>query len=87
MKPVKMFIMAACPHCRRAKAWMDEVFEEHPEYRDVELDIIDEQLDPAVANGYDYWLVPTYYVGGAKRHEGVASKEIILNVFESAYKG
>ena len=41
MKPVKMFIMEACPYCKKARAWMDEVFEAHPEYRAVHLTIID----------------------------------------------
>ncbi len=87
MKPVKMFKMTSCPHCVRAKAWMDEVFAEHPEYKQIELTVIDEVETPEVANTYDYWYVPTYYVGDEKKHEGVASKEIVQRVFEDAYAG
>ncbi len=87
MKPVKMFIMEACPYCKKARAWMDEVFEAHPEYRAVHLTIIDERREPDLANSYDYWYVPTYYVGDEKRHEGVATKEIVERVFAEAYAG
>ncbi len=48
MKKVLMFTMASCPYCRNAHRWMDEVFYEHPEYKAVELEIIDENREPAV---------------------------------------
>lgn len=64
---------------------MAEVFDEHPEYRDVELTMIDETLEPDVANRYDYWYVPTYYIDDRKVHEGAATKEIVRRVFADAY--
>lgn len=87
MKPVKMFMMATCPYCRQAGKWMEEIFQEHPEYKNVDLTIIDENEQPAVANRYDYWFVPTYYVGDEKRHEGAATKEAIARVFADGYAG
>lgn len=86
MKKVLMFTMASCPYCRNAHRWMDEIFFEHPEYKAVELEIIDETREPEVANRYDYYFVPTYYVGGVKRHEGVPQKESVLRVFKEAYE-
>lgn len=85
MKPVTMFFFAACPYCQKAFDWMDEVLDEHPEYREVELTTIDEKLEPDVANQYDYWYVPTFYVGDRKVHEGAASKTIVAGVFAQAY--
>jgi thioredoxin 1 len=87
MKKVLMFTMASCPYCRNAHKWMDEVFFEHPEYKAVELEIIDEVHHPEVADKYDYYYVPTYYVGGDKVHEGVPQKDTILRVFKAAYEG
>ena len=85
MKEVLYFKMRFCPHCNRADKWMKKVFKEHPEYKDVPLKIIDENKEYELANSYDYYFVPTYYIDGEKLHEGVASKEIIEKVFEKAY--
>ena len=86
MKPVTMFTMEDCPHCQRARRWMREVFAAHPEYGAVPLTIIDEVEQPRIAAAYEYWYVPTYYVGDLKRHEGVASREIIEAVFQAAFE-
>ncbi len=87
MKPVKMFMMATCPYCRQAAAWMEELFAEHPEYREVDLTIVDEWQQPDVANAYDYWYVPTYYVGDKKVHEGAATRQAVEKVFAEGYAG
>ena len=42
MKKIKMFIMETCPHCANARKFMDKLFEERPEYRELEIEIIDE---------------------------------------------
>ncbi len=79
-----MFTMASCPYCRVAHRWMDQLLESHPEFKDIQMEIIDEVQHPDIANDYDYWFVPTYYVGDHKVHEGAASKKIIKKVFEQA---
>lgn len=84
MKQVTMFMMSTCPHCQRALRWMDECRAEHPEYRNVDIRMIDETKEPEIAKQYDYYYVPTYYVGDQKVHEGAASREIIDSVFEQA---
>jgi len=85
-KKITMFTMASCPFCRMAHRWMDSIFKEHPEYKDIEIEIIDEVIHPHIANQYDYWYVPTYYVGNDKVHEGAATKKKIMKVFEKASK-
>ena len=72
------------PHCKRALAWMEELVSENPEYLELQVQIIDEEKEPIIAKKYDYYYVPTYYVGETKIHEGVPSKEIIKSVFEKA---
>ncbi len=76
--------MASCPYCKKAARFMEELMKEKPKFKDIPLEIIDETLEPEVANSYDYYFVPTYYVDNEKVHEGVASKEDIKNVFERA---
>lgn len=87
MQKVTMFTMAGCPYCRAAHRWMEELMQEYPEYNDIELKIIDETEHPDIADRYDYYYVPTYYVGRDKVHEGVATKEKVHRVLERALRG
>ncbi|SHK00268.1 Thioredoxin domain-containing protein [Geosporobacter subterraneus DSM 17957] len=84
MKPILMFMMETCPYCREALRWMEELKQEDSRYQALEINMVDEQLQPDLANQYDYYYVPTYYVDGAKLHEGAATKEKIRAVFEKA---
>jgi glutaredoxin len=74
----------ACPHCQNAIKWMDELFKKHPEYREIPFEMTDEKKDPEYADKFDYYYVPTFYVGEEKVHEGIANFEIINSVFEKA---
>lgn len=76
--------LSQCPHCQRALAMMDELFVEHPEYREIPLKIVDEGEEPAFAETLDYYYVPTFYVGNEKMHEGVPTMEAIQRVFQCA---
>jgi glutaredoxin len=84
MKEIKMFLMATCPHCRKALELMDDIYAEHPEYKTLPLKKIDETKEPDYAAKFDYYYVPTFYVGEEKLHEGVPSKEAIEKVFAEA---
>ncbi|MDR3281065.1 MAG: thioredoxin family protein [Synergistaceae bacterium] len=84
MKEIKMFVMAACPHCRRALEMMDEIYSEHPEYKNIPLKKIDETKEADYASRFDYYYVPTFYVGDEKLHEGTPSRAAIEKVFETA---
>lgn len=86
MKPVFMFITDWCPYCKKAFSIMEGLKKTNPKYANIEVTIIDEERQPEVAKQYDYYLVPTYYVGGVKIHEGVPSKDMISKVFEEALK-
>lgn len=84
MKKLEMFVLAGCPYCREALRWMDELAEEKPEYRALEIEIIDEKKEAERAEAHDYWYVPSYYLGGEKLHEGAATKEKIERVLLAA---
>jgi thioredoxin 1 len=86
MKKILMFTMENCPFCVKARNWMRKLLEENPEYAKIEIRIVDELEQPAYADEFDYYYVPTYYVGGAKVHEGVPTLEIVKGVFEEALK-
>lgn len=81
---ILFFHLAHCPHCLRARQLMAEVYANHPEYRAIPIREINERKESKLANQYDYYYVPAYFVNGKKVHEGVPSYDKILAVFEAA---
>ena len=86
MKKILMFEMKTCPHCRKARKYMDELYENNPEYKELDIQIIDEIEQPDIANEYDYYYVPTYYLDGKKFHEGVPNRDMVEELFKKAYE-
>ena len=84
MKKVLMMIQESCTYCSQALRMIDELKEERPEYKAVELKIVDETREKALADSLDYWYVPTYFVDGVKVHEGVPTMEKVRKVYEKA---
>ena len=84
MQKVTMFIIASCPYCREAMCFIDELYKTDKRYRDVPLEQIDERKHPEIANKYDYYYVPTFYVGEKKAHEGASSLQAVKRVFDEA---
>lgn len=84
MKKLTMFMLRSCPYCRQADAWVRELTEENPAYAGIEIERIDERENAALANSYDYYYVPTYYLGDVKIHEGAATREKIRAVLDAA---
>lgn len=75
MKKITLFYQPRCPFCKMAFRFFDELCSEHPEFKQLEIETIDELAHPDVADRYDYYYVPTYYVGEEKVHEGGIYKE------------
>lgn len=86
MKPITMFVTSWCPYCKQALSFMKTLQSENPKYQDIEIKIIDEEVHPEISKDYDYYYVPTYYIGDTKLHEGVPSLDIVKNVFDEALK-
>ena len=85
MKKITMFMFASCPHCKLALKCLDELKAAHPEYAAVPFEMIDERKQPDVAEKYDYYYVPTFYVDGEKVHEGHAEMADVEKVFQAAW--
>lgn len=83
MAKLTMFILKDCPYCIRALTIQKELLSEE-RYRGVEVEIIDEREQPALADRYDYYYVPTYYLAGEKLHEGAADRAAVRAVLERA---
>ena len=70
MKEVKLFYLRECPFCKKALRYIQQAKEKHPELAQVDIELIEESEQVEVANSYDYYYVPTFYVAGEKVHEG-----------------
>ena len=84
MKKVLLFDFPACPYCRIAIKWIQQLQKEHPELAQVDIEMVDERRQRDRAEQYDYYLVPTFYIDGKKVHEGIVSKEIVRSVLQQA---
>ena len=86
MKKITMFTKESCPYCQAAVRWMNKLIASELKYSVLEIEKIDELVYPDIAEKYDYWYVPTYYVGDEKVHEGAASLRKIRKVFDMALR-
>ena len=69
MKKVLLFHMNGCPYCEKAKQAIKELEEEKPEYKEIEIEWIEENENAELANQYDYYSVPTIFYEGKKLYE------------------
>lgn len=70
-----LFYLKNCPFCKRALQYIEELKAEHEELQRVEIEMIEESEQPEVADRYDYYYVPCFYLGEEKLHEGGIYKE------------
>jgi glutaredoxin len=69
MKPVTLFYLRNCPFCKKAFAYIDEL-KKQDAYKKIEINAIEESENPEIAESFDYYYVPTFYIDGKKVHEG-----------------
>jgi len=83
MQPLTYFYLQFCPYCNQAKTFMEELMQEE-RYKNIEIHWINEAKEAELAKQYDYYLVPTFYLGQTKLFEGIMKKEDVRKVFETA---
>ncbi len=84
MKSVKLFYLKNCPFCKKALRYIEELKAEHAELAAVEIEMIEESERPDVADKFDYYYVPTFYVDGVKEHEGGIYPEEVERIMRKA---
>lgn len=84
MKKIKLFYQERCPFCIRAFKYINELKEENNEYNKIELERIDELIHPDIADKFDYYYVPTFYLNGEKVHEGGIKKDEVKAILDKA---
>ena len=87
MQELTMFYLPDCPHCRLALKLMDALKAEDPRYAAVSVRKIDERANKALADAYDYWYVPCFFLDGKKLFEGHMEKDDVRAVFDAATSG
>lgn len=69
MKELTMFYLDDCGYCAKARQALDELFQENPAYAAIPLRRIEESQEPALADTYDYYAVPSFFIGKEKLFE------------------
>lgn len=84
MKNLTLFYLETCPHCIRAQQYMKELCDENPAYAEIPVRRVEERKEKNLADSYDYFYVPTYYVDDEKVSEGSVNKDDVRKVFDIA---
>ena len=84
MKELTYFYLSGCPFCRAADRMLKELETEHPEFSKIPIKKIEERENATLAERYDYYYVPCFWIGNQKLHEGAASKEKLRAVLDKA---
>ena len=69
MKKITMFHLYDCKYCDYARQAIKELTEENPEYKNIEIDMVEENEHPEIIENYDYMAVPTLFIGDEKIFE------------------
>lgn len=81
MKNIKLFYLEKCPFCKKAEKYIDELKKQEA-YKDIEIEMIEESKHPEIANQYDYYYVPTFYIDEEKVHEGGIFPDEVEAIFK-----
>ena len=73
-----------CPFCKKALRYIEELKAEHAELAAVDIEMLEESELPDVADKFDYYYVPTFYVDGIKEHEGGIYPEEVERILRKA---
>ena len=83
MKEIQLFYLKSCPHCTQAIKILDAYLKEDC-YKNLKIVRIEESERPDYANQFDYYYVPTFYVGEEKICEGSLTEQQIEEVLKKA---
>lgn len=84
MKELTFFMLPSCPHCRLAQSFLDALKKENPAYAEIPIRRVDESREVALANSYDYFYVPSFFIDKKKLFEGHMEKEDVRAVLDAA---
>ena len=69
MKELTMFYLDDCGYCNKAQRALEELFLENSTYASIPLKKVEESREPELADSYDYYAVPSFFLGEKKLFE------------------
>ncbi len=75
MKKITLFYLENCPYCHYARRALEELKAEKKEYGEIQVDWVEESKNPDIAGKYDYYYVPTMFLGDRKLYEASPSED------------
>ncbi len=84
MKDVKLFYLKNCPFCKKAISYIESLKAQHEELAQVDIEMIEESEQKELADSFDYYYVPTFYVADEKVHEGGIYPEEVEEILRKA---
>ena len=69
MKKLTVFYLEDCPYCVTARQALAELRAEEPAFAAAEVEWIEESRQPELADRYDYYRVPSVFLGEEKLYE------------------
>lgn len=86
MKKIIYFYLRFCPYCRQADQYLEEVINENEELKELQIVRINEAKEAKIADSYDYYYVPCFWLDDVKVHEGAVTKEKVKEILFMALK-
>lgn len=81
MKKVVLVHYNTCPYCHQAFDFLNTL---KPKYPNVAVELIDERKYPQIADKYDHYYVPAFFIDGENVLEGAVTIEQIESVLRKA---
>ena len=84
MKEITYFYLKNCPYCRQADQMIQNLLMREPRFSAISIKKIEEREHADIADQYDYYFVPCFYIGEKKMMEGVPTPEKVRETLLSA---
>lgn len=76
MKKIVCFYLDDCPYCHKAKRAFKELRTENPSWAEIPIEWVEESREkPSELKKFNYYYVPTVYVGDDKIYEASPSDD------------
>lgn len=69
MRSLELFYLTNCPYCINAEKAIAELSKENPLFGKVSIRRIEEEQEPEMIKGHDYYYVPSIFMDGKKLYE------------------
>lgn len=66
---ITMIVLSGCPYCIQARELIKELKEEHPVYKKIEIEEVNETAQPELIATLDYYYCPSFFDGKEKLYE------------------